>query len=102
MRQPDPTLSRAARLEYLQPQRSHVVVVRCLIRLRVGEPLDEHRSTFAGFDAVLARRIDHRYQAYDAPIALGPTPGKSRKSDALARHSIELASDVLESADARG
>src|SRR6267154_4991592 len=51
-------------------------------------------------DAVLAGRIEHRDQAHDAAIALGPAPREAGEGDALAGHLVDLPADVLEAADA--
>src|SRR5882724_1766547 len=76
---------------------------RCVVPLCLSKPRDLHASsTFAGLDTESAGRIDDRDQAHDAAVAFLPTPRECRKSHPLARHLVDVAADIFETANAGG
>src|SRR5713101_3149666 len=78
-------------------------MLRCVVTLCVSKPRDLHgSSTFAGLNAESAGRIDDRDQAHDAAVALFPTPRECGERHPLARHLVDVAADVLETANTGG
>src|SRR5271166_3897991 len=57
------------------------------------------RQRIAALDAVVLRLVDDGDEPDDAPVAALPVPGEEREGDALARHGVKVAANVLDAED---